>query len=352
VIGLGLDYSARRVSGRAVRDAGYDFVLRYLWFPGQRVSYLDAAERADLIANGVDVHLIYEENTDDPAGGWNAGVRMGSQAVQSARATGAPAGTTIFFCADAWLAAHGIPVATAMAFLDGARSVVEEYTLGAYGFADFVFAAAEGHADRFWLAGAEIPDESRPDWLHLYQWNNGRVHVDGVECDLNKLYRPLAGVGVQDMPILIKGDATDAMYAVTSDGQDFMKRHINGLEANLLEKAGVRTITLPQAEVDAIPDMWAGLTNQLNQAVKSELGALNTKVDAGFAELRDDEANIIAAIRELPTDGRADIPTFVSAVVPTLAPALPKGVTVEQFEATLVEVLVTIRPIPPPAPED
>jgi len=197
VIATGLDYSARRLPGASIRAAGHRFVIRYLWFPGQRLSYIDALEYADLVAAGVDVHLVYEQTTSDPAGGWAAGVRMGRQAVQSAREVGAPAGTTIFFCADGWLNANGIPVTTAMAFLDGARSVIGEYTLGAYGFADFVFAAAGGgHADRFWLCGAEIPEAQRPDWLHLYQWNNGRAYVDGVECDLNKQYQPLsAGPG-------------------------------------------------------------------------------------------------------------------------------------------------------------
>ncbi len=70
--------------------------------------------------------------------------------------------------------------------------------------------AAEGHADAFWLCGAEIPDEHRPPWLHLYQWNNGRAYVDGVECDLNKQYRSLSagpgsgggrGEGDHDVPI-------------------------------------------------------------------------------------------------------------------------------------------------------
>lgn len=194
VIAQGLDYSARRLTGKQVRDAGYTFVNRYLWFPGQRWPSLTDLEYQDMTANDVDVHAIYEQNTNDPAGGFDGGARMARQAVESARAVGLPDGTTIFMCADAWLSTHGIAIDTAMKFLDGARSVLQPagYLTGAYGFADFVFAAAEGgHADRFWLCGAEIPDDLRPDWLHMYQWNNGRVHVDGLECDLNKQYLPM-----------------------------------------------------------------------------------------------------------------------------------------------------------------
>lgn len=196
VIATGLDYSARRLSGASVRAAGYKFVNRYLDFSGQQWPPLTAGELLDLEANGIEVHAVYEQNTNDPAGGYPAGVAMGRQAVQSARAAGLPAGTTIFMCADSWLANHSISVGTAMSFLDGARTQIDPagFVIGAYGFADFIFAAHDGgHADRFWLCGAEIPDDHRPDWLHMYQWNNGRVFVDGLSCDLNKQYLPMDG---------------------------------------------------------------------------------------------------------------------------------------------------------------
>src|SRR5690349_14297371 len=188
VIAVGLDYSARRLTGKQVRDAGYTFVNRYLWFPGQRWPALTDVEYADMAANDVEVHAIYEQNTSDPAGGWDAGVRMATQAVESARVAGLPRGHTIFMCADAWLNTHGIEVSTAMSFLDGARSVLKPagYLTGAYGFADFIYAAQDGgHADRFWLCGAESGVRAG---IHMYQWNNGRVYVDGLECDLNKQY--------------------------------------------------------------------------------------------------------------------------------------------------------------------
>jgi hypothetical protein len=195
VIATGLDYSARRLTGTQVRAAGYTFVNRYLWFPGQRWPALTADEYRDMRANGVDVHAVYEQDTNDPAGGWDGGVRMAHQAVESARAVGLPRGTTIFMCADGWLTNHGIPVGTAMEFLDGARSVIDPagYVIGAYGFADFVYAAQDGdHADRFWLCGAE--SGVRPG-IHMYQWNNGRVYVDALDCDLNKQYLPMNAGG-------------------------------------------------------------------------------------------------------------------------------------------------------------
>jgi hypothetical protein len=225
VISTGLDYSARRLSGASIRAAGYRFVNRYLWFPGQRWPALTADEYRDLTANGVEVHAIYEQNTSDPAGGWNAGVTMARQAVQSAQSVGLPPGSTIYMCADAWLATHGIAVSTAMSFLDGARSVLGSagYLTGAYGFRDFVYAAQDGgHADRFWLCGAE--SGVRPG-IHQYQWNNGRVYVDGLECDLNKQYLPMfdghaGGGGGAEKELemgthLCRGADTGRIYLVT-----------------------------------------------------------------------------------------------------------------------------------------
>jgi hypothetical protein len=341
VIAQGLDYSARRLSGWAIRQAGYQFVVRYLNFPGQIYPALNAAETADLTASGVEVHGVYEQNTNDPAGGYAGGRRLAAQAVASATAADLPPGRTIFMCADAWLYTHGIPISTAMAFLDGARDIIgsSHYVLGAYGFADFVYAAQDGgHADRFWLCGAE---SGVRQGIHLYQWNNGFVTVDGLSCDLNKQYLPLTsggqagggqGQGDPDMPILVKGDQSDAIYSVSSTVEDFAKRHIGGLEATLLAKAGVRTVDMTQAEVDAIPNVEDILAVRQQLELKGE-----------FGKLVDDEKNIIAAVRSIPTGGQVDIPAFVAALVPALAPVMPKGLTAEQVEAVLVNALNNVR---------
>ncbi|GLZ34890.1 hypothetical protein Lesp02_70770 [Lentzea sp. NBRC 105346] len=221
VIATGLDYSARRLSGASIKAAGYKFVNRYLWFPGQGHPWLTADEFADLAANDIEVHAIYEQNTNDPAGGWDAGVRMATQAVASAKAANLPQGHTIWMCSDAWLSTHRIPVATAMSFLDGARSVINPagFLTGAYGFQDFVYAAQDGeHADRFWLCGAE---SGVRDGIHHYQWNNGRVFVDGLECDLNKQYIPM--LEDDDMALLdekIAVRAADGSIVKNPDGSD------------------------------------------------------------------------------------------------------------------------------------
>lgn len=268
VIATGLDYSARRLSGASIRAAGHRFVCRYLWFPGQGHVYLTADECRDLIANGIEAHGVYEQNTNDPAGGWNAGVAMGRQAVQSARAAGLPPGATVFFCADAWLSAHGVPVSTAMSFLDGARSQIDPagFVLGAYGFADFVFAAHDGgHADRFWLCGAEIPDDHRPGWLHMYQRNyrtnpTGPDVLDGVGVDINDQYLPMGSGaearGDDDMPMIAKGDVRkDDAYIITATPKGIFKRWIRSTdELGFYEATGAKVARVSQAWLDGIWD--------------------------------------------------------------------------------------------------
>lgn len=196
-IRTGVDYSDRRIPPSSIVAAGHSFVMRYLWFPGQGISYIDALEYQAHKAAGVKVHLIYEQDTNDPAFGYQGGRSMATQAVASARNIGADPGTIIFMCADAWLSKHGISIDTAMAFLNGARPVIEAagFRMGAYGFRDFVWTAlAYGHAEIGWLAGAEPSlTEQQTNPVHFYQWNNGSVTVDNVVCDLNKQFLETGG---------------------------------------------------------------------------------------------------------------------------------------------------------------
>lgn len=214
VVSHGLDYSAARIPAVEVKANGYEVVRRYLWFNGQRHAYLTADETQDMLRNGVQVDAIYEQNTNDPAGGYAGGQRMATQAVASSRGAGLPQGSLIYMCADAWLSTHGIPLATAMDFLRGSGQVIRAagYRVGAYGFADFIFEAARlGLADAYWLAGAEIPANQRPAWLTSWQNNRGYVYVRwagrSVTCDHNDNYRhsginaPGGGGGAGGFPV-------------------------------------------------------------------------------------------------------------------------------------------------------
>ena len=290
VIAQGLDYSARRLSGASIKAAGYKFANRYLWFKGQRWPSLTPEELIDLEANGIEVNGIYEENTNDPAGGFLAGQRMAATAANSAVQAGMQPGDTVFMCADSWLANHGISIATAMEFLDGARPVLHRagFLCGAYGFADFVFAAHDGgHADRFWLCGAEIPDDHRPDWLHMYQWNNGRVYVDGLECDLNKQYLPMNG---EEM-------STD----VVRDGLSLWLK--NELAPGTDQRALLQNLFV-EAEIEVIPDE--------GEPWKDRLGAVIAAIDRRLVRVE----TLAAALKAsgIPVEAKVDWAAGVKAI--------------------------------------
>jgi len=190
----GVDYSAGELSPSdldSFKPYAIHFLIRYIGYPDNPkcISHYPGAYQRHVRA-GRTVLLVAEHLRDDPAGGHEGGVAMARRALKDARSIGYPDSLPIFFCADAWLAEVHIPVATAMAYLDGAASVLGRQQTGAYGFRDFIKAAkAGGHARWLWLAGSAPTDrEVAEGWPHFYQWNNGRIRPGGVEADLNWAY--------------------------------------------------------------------------------------------------------------------------------------------------------------------
>ena len=190
----GADYSAGELSPAELDGfTTYDlrFLFRYIGWPDNPkcISHYPGAYHT-LVDSGRTVLLVVQEGDTDPAGGHDAGVAMAQRARDDAASVGYPDSLPIFFCADSWLSIAGIPMDTAMAYLDGAASVLGKHRVGAYGFRDFIQAAKEGeHAEWLWLCGAAPADgELAQGWPHLYQWNGGHIYPGGVEADLNWAY--------------------------------------------------------------------------------------------------------------------------------------------------------------------
>lgn len=190
----GADYSSNELSP-AELDAftSYDiqFLIRYIGWPDNRkcISYYPGAYQRHVHAGRM-VLLVIEYDTNDPAGGHDGGVAMAERALADAGRIGYPDSLPIFFCADAHLADLGIPVATAMAYLDGAASVLGRTRTGAYGFREFLQAAqAGGHAEWRWLAG-DPPTNAEVAYglTHFYQWNGGAINIHGMAADLDWAY--------------------------------------------------------------------------------------------------------------------------------------------------------------------
>jgi hypothetical protein len=188
----GADYSANELSPAQLNSyTHYDirFLIRYIGFPGNAkcISHYPGAYHRHVQA-GRTVLLVIENETNDPAGGHSNGVRMAELAIKDAESIGYPDSLPIFFSSDGWLG--NIPVATAMAYLDGAASVMGKKRTGAYGFRDFIQGAKlGGHAEWLWLAGAApTPAEVAQGWPHIYQYNNSKLEIAGMDADLDWAY--------------------------------------------------------------------------------------------------------------------------------------------------------------------
>lgn len=183
---IGLDYSAGRIPGVAIRAAGIRFVLRYAGTPG-RTKNITKPEYADLVGAGVQVLLVHENTINDIQGGFPGGVGAAHAARADADAIGYPPGGVIFFCADRHLSATEIPIG--LAYIRGAASVLGQDAVGAYGFSEFVDAVkATGAARWIWQCGSR---STVGPAVHLYQRNTGTTRVNGIDCDINDLLLPI-----------------------------------------------------------------------------------------------------------------------------------------------------------------
>jgi hypothetical protein len=206
----GADYSARELSPSELdqfTEYNIKFLIRYIGWPDSPkcISHYPGAYQAHIRAGRV-VLLTAENGTGDPAGGFAGGVAMAQRALADANSIGYPDSLPIFFCADGWLDASNITVATAMAYLDGAASVMGPARTGAYGFRDFIEAAqAGGHAQWLWLCGsAPSAAEVAQGWPHFYQSNNGQISPGGVAADLDWV---LAALAAGQTPASVNGGA-------------------------------------------------------------------------------------------------------------------------------------------------
>ncbi|MFI5607786.1 glycoside hydrolase domain-containing protein [Amycolatopsis sp. NPDC051903] len=175
-----IDYSARTIPGAKIRAAGYTGAIRYIDAPnllGHK--HTTRTEYLDHLNNGLTVQLVFEDSTDDPDGGYSAGAANAQRAKAGADYLGYDG--VVYFANDR----SELPsVVNWTEYLRGARSVLGS-RVGAYGFANALNTAKDS-AFGFWQAGRESDLVPHAD---VYQWNNGRVYVDGVECDLNKVIR-------------------------------------------------------------------------------------------------------------------------------------------------------------------
>jgi hypothetical protein len=199
VIARGLDYSARRIPGTAIRDAGFGFVMRYLWFPGQQHAYLTREEAADLLASGIAIGPIFESGGNRALAGRAAGRADGQLVLEQLAVVGAPTDQCVYFTVDfdTTQAQYG----AIREYFIGAQEAIGPGRVCGYGEYEVLkHLLDDGLIVYGWQTNAWSGGQTDPRiaiWQDAIPANN--VRVAGVACDPNTLYGPAGLWGGQQI---------------------------------------------------------------------------------------------------------------------------------------------------------
>jgi len=207
VVGRGLDYAGARPGGRAIHDAGYRFVVRYLsdGGPGLPGKLLTPAEADDLRANGIDIVSNWETTANWMLGGYQAGVDAATRALAQVLKCGGRTDRPIYFSAD-WDATPQQQQAIDDC-LRGCASVIGAENVGIYAGLHVVRRCLDNGTARWaWQTYAWSGGEWEPR-AQLRQRNDlGYAHVNGVECDINEAWAADYGQWSAVTPTAAKGE--------------------------------------------------------------------------------------------------------------------------------------------------
>lgn len=93
------DLSWGRPGGKNIKDSGYAGVIRYLSRDTSGKA-LSAPERDDYFANGLSIHLVFEDGAQNALNGHAQGLSDGQFALSKAQGLGLPKGYGIYYAVD------------------------------------------------------------------------------------------------------------------------------------------------------------------------------------------------------------------------------------------------------------
>lgn len=182
----GIDYTASTTAAqaKALKDAGYGFVCRYLVPVRMAWKRLTKAEADIISATGLQIVSVYEANANNAAKGAVQGAIDGKEAIIEGNTVCQPQGSTIYFAVDYDVQAKDYDIIEA--YLKAAQAQIIGYNVGCYGS----FGVCEEMSKRgikycwqtyAWSAG------KKSTYANVYQFNNG-VNICGISCDANESY--------------------------------------------------------------------------------------------------------------------------------------------------------------------
>lgn len=178
---FGIDHSSAPPDPAKLRDAGVDFVCRYVSTPGNPKN-IDAAEVVGLHAHGIAVVLVFETTADRALAGYSAGLQDARNARAQAFAIGlfnAP----IYFAVD--FDVTGKQELAVKDYLRGAARYLGKKKTGVYGGYTIVRAMLDAGVCKY---GWQTYAWSRGLWdrrAHIQQYRNG-VDFCGISVDYDR----------------------------------------------------------------------------------------------------------------------------------------------------------------------
>lgn len=208
----GVDYSWGRPGGKAIREAGRDFAVRYVFAnTGKEITI---PEIHDLHDNGVDICIVFEGHGERAAtGGYGGGMNDAISARQQMRAMGYPDNRPIYYAVDQDIFPELYD--EVVAYFHGIHNVEGDMT-GGYGEYEVMWLLEQyGLIHWKWQCFAWSKGYVYPT-LHMYQYQNER-YINGVGVDYNRSYQRDFGqwpspVGVDPDPAVNTEELMSAEY--------------------------------------------------------------------------------------------------------------------------------------------
>lgn len=179
----GLDYSWARPTGAAIKNAGYQFAVRYIPYAGNGGKGLERPELDDLRNNGIAVAIVYESWAARALDGREAGKQDARVSQEQINRIGLDSDMPVYFAVD--FDASEAQQGAIDEYLRGCADVLGLNRVGVYaGYHVIKRCRQNNTATYLWQTYAWSGGNVHPD-IHLYQYLNGQV-LNGGAVDYNE----------------------------------------------------------------------------------------------------------------------------------------------------------------------
>lgn len=218
----GIDYSWQKPDASSIASAGFQFVMRYLDYPGANGKEITRTELDSLRANRLAVGVIYESTENRALDGFAAGASDAATAFNSSVAIGWPDTRPIFFPVDFDAQPAQYPLIAS--YFAGVKSILGTIArIGIYGGYDVIEWAHDNEiAGYFWQSLGFHHNKGVYPNASIHQFQNG-VFLDGKAVDYNVALNPDYGVWEVTNPA---PQALDERVAVLERNYSELNRYV------------------------------------------------------------------------------------------------------------------------------